>query len=88
LRRGAVRVLALLLLLLAVLCQVAVRFETGPLPLPEEPTSEWVRTVRGWEELDTLRGDPLPPLTLHPSIVAAGLLCGSMLALLVFERGK
>jgi hypothetical protein len=48
--------------------------------------SQWVRTVRGWEELDTLRRDPVSRLNLHPGLVATGLLCGSLLALLVFDR--
>jgi len=49
---------------------------------------EWVRTTRGWESLDTWQISSPSRITLHPGIVAAGQLLGSLLALLALTRGK
>ncbi|MEX2170908.1 MAG: hypothetical protein WD851_16440 [Pirellulales bacterium] len=83
------RTLVLLLLMLAGLGQAAVRLDTAARPSAgESQPSPWVRTVQGWEQLDTLRTAPVAQLALHPGVVAAGLLCGSMLVLLAWNRDE
>jgi hypothetical protein len=84
-----VRSLALSILLLVMLCQVAVQLDTGARPSATEAVPRpWVRTIHGWEQLDSPQADALSQIELHPCIVAAGLFCSSLLALLVWDRGR
>lgn len=53
----------------------------------ENEFTRWVRTTRGWETLASLDSSPSPGpnrVAIHPGVIAAGQLCGSLLALLAF----
>jgi hypothetical protein len=75
--------------MLASVGQLAARMETET---PEVPTrvehTDWVRTTRGWEKLDTSRSEPTTRKMLHPAIVAGGQLLASLLALVAWSGGK
>jgi hypothetical protein len=89
----AVRAFVFLFLVLACVGQVAVRLDFGdqsstapPSAVSQDSSPQWVHTAHGWERLDSLRISPPAVLALHPGIVAVGLLCGSVLALLAWDR--
>jgi len=53
-------------------------------PSHAPPEARWVRTRDGWQTADWDRAAPPVPPTLHPTLVAAFMACGSAAALLAF----
>lgn len=83
------RIIALLLLMLPLTGQLAARSETEPTALATPVAhTDWVRTTRGWEKLDTSRSEPSTRELIHPAIVAGGQLLASLLALVAWSGGK
>jgi hypothetical protein len=54
-------------------------------PAAARPASEWIRTTAGWERRGALTPGPIiPPVNIHPGVVAGLQLTASLLALMIF----
>ena len=64
----------------------AVRVESRP--EADQPSTEWVRTTRGWEPQAQLRSAPVDRTTAepHPFVLAGFIGLSSVIVLLAFER--
>jgi hypothetical protein len=63
-------------------CRVDVLSAQVPQPQTE---FDWVRTADGWERLGSWQAESPPRPHVHPLVIAAGQLLGSVLALAAFQ---
>jgi hypothetical protein len=90
-RYGLLRTLLLLFALVgAICCFCCLPRETCADNLSATvPAAGWVRTSVGWEQADDwFSKPPSAPPSLHPFVVAAGQVLGSLLALLACSDGR
>jgi hypothetical protein len=68
--------------------ETSVTEASADLTMERAPALEWVRTVDGWERVDTWFVETTEPPQLHPLVVAAGQGLVSLLALVACQRGR
>jgi hypothetical protein len=77
-----------ILLLLAGAGFMSCRIEVRSADLVRSPSSsDWVRTVDGWERPRHWSSSQVPPPAVHPVIIAAGQVLVSLFALTVATNG-